>query len=138
MKELSIVITIIAFITLVILYSIGSAGYSHHETTVSKTMGSIVCLSAAIRAYKHEYGVIPKSVAELHSTRNEKHIDFMDDKTNLADAWGKKIKYTVLTNGFEIRSAGPDGNFGTDDDIINNNKDTEPSVGGDGKPAPQP
>ncbi len=35
------------------------------------------------------------------------------------DAWGRKIRYEKLSDsGFRLSSAGPDGEFGTGDDIL--------------------
>ena len=42
------------------------------------------------------------------------------DKGNLADAWGNPFQYKKVSKfKFEIRSAGPDGQMGNEDDIFN-------------------
>ena len=46
-------------------------------------------------------------------------LDQLRDPINKKDAWGNSIQYKKTDDGsFEIRSAGPDGKFGTQDDII--------------------
>jgi len=34
------------------------------------------------------------------------------------DGWGRKVRYSRSQDDFEVRSAGPDGRFGTTDDLI--------------------
>lgn len=36
----------------------------------------------------------------------------------LIDAWGRRVQYTPAQESFEIRSAGPDGRFESDDDVV--------------------
>lgn len=34
------------------------------------------------------------------------------------DAWGNPLRFTRQTSSYELRSSGPDGKFGTEDDIV--------------------
>lgn len=48
---------------------------------------------------------------------------FIEDLSGLKDAWGNEYRYTCPgtynTEGFDLSSNGPDGQEGTDDDIVN-------------------
>ena len=81
-------------------------------------------LKSQLEDYKHTYGSYPKNTQEIKIAVTE---------SLPADYWGKTIKYKsqaedmadisvgrtgLSVKNFELRSAGPDGIEGTDDDII--------------------
>ncbi len=39
-------------------------------------------------------------------------------RAGAVDAWGSKLKIEMVGNGWKVSSAGPDGVFGTDDDVL--------------------
>ena len=45
---------------------------------------------------------------------------YIEEEELPADAWGRQFRYRVVDGKPIIDSAGPDGNFGTDDDNGNN------------------
>ena len=45
-------------------------------------------------------------------------IDARSRMEMLRDGWGRPFRYSRSDNDFEIRSAGPDGRFGSADDIV--------------------
>lgn len=53
-------------------------------------------------------GGLPDSLSNLLAQRH-----FQD-----TDIWGRPLRYVVQTPGFELRSAGQDGRFGTADDVV--------------------
>jgi hypothetical protein len=64
-----------------------------------------------IALYKSQHGKLPEILSDLGKP-SEKNLFFT------ADPWGTKFKYTKLGDDhFELTSAGPDGKFGTSDDI---------------------
>jgi Type II secretion system (T2SS), protein G len=64
-----------------------------------------------IALYKSQHGKLPEALADLGNP-SEKTLFFT------TDPWGTKFKYTKLGDEhFELTSAGPDGEFGTSDDI---------------------
>ncbi len=64
-----------------------------------------------IALYKSQHGKLPAALSDL-GRPSEKNM-FMT-----ADPWGTQFKYTQLGDDhFELTSAGPDGKFGTSDDI---------------------
>jgi hypothetical protein len=72
---------------------------------VSLTSRILYGIVQALDAYGREAGTLPEHLAELSEAGTE-------------DAWGRKLHYAESGLRFEVRSAGPDGRFGTDDDIV--------------------
>ena len=44
-------------------------------------------------------------------------LEGFEDVKNDHDPWGTSLRYTRTEKGFRLASAGPDGSFGTEDDI---------------------
>jgi hypothetical protein len=64
-----------------------------------------------ISLYKQQHGSLPKTLAEIPRAR--------ESMFSPTDPWGKPLAYTPNEDGtFELRSAGPDGEFNTADDIV--------------------
>jgi hypothetical protein len=64
-----------------------------------------------IALYKGQHGKLPDALGDLGKP-SEKNLFFT------TDPWGTKFKYAKLGDDhFELTSAGPDGKFGTSDDI---------------------
>lgn len=63
-----------------------------------------------IGEYERDNDRLPDSLAELAPPEDE-----------LLDGWGKQWRYELRRQapGYELRSAGPDGEFDTDDDAVN-------------------
>jgi hypothetical protein len=91
---------------------------------VAATQASMYHLATLLEDYKRTYGSYPRNTQEIKKAITE---------SLPADYWKKGIKYQsfpeaiagsalgrtgVSFNDFELRSAGPDGKEGTDDDII--------------------
>jgi hypothetical protein len=91
---------------------------------IAATQASMYHLANLLEDYKRTYGSYPRNTQEIRKAITE---------SLPADYWKKSIKYQsfpeaiagsalgrtgVSFNDFELRSAGPDGKEGTDDDII--------------------
>jgi general secretion pathway protein G len=87
-------------------------------------------LSAALGMFEFQNGYYPSSTNALNdlivqpagATNWHKYYDGRDDKIPL-DPWGHPYLYEYPgkheTNAYDLSSAGPDGKFGTADDIAN-------------------
>jgi len=66
-------------------------------------------------------GVYPATLQSLVTRGSESNWrgPYLRDGKLPKDQWNNEFQYTVKENGIEIRSAGPDGQFGTSDDITN-------------------
>ena len=81
------------------------------RTKVDLTKVNIGQLEKAVEFYITTEGSPPADLKELYSSR------FVTG--DVSDAWGRPLRYEKLSDsGFRLTSAGPDGTFGTKDDII--------------------
>ena len=86
---------------------------------VNATRAKIDNISTAIEVYGVDTGVYPSSLSALVSSSGEPNWQgpYLKGGTPV-DAWGTEFQYTLKgESDFVIRSAGPDRNHGTDDDI---------------------
>lgn len=83
-----------------------------NQTRAELTAANLESVSRAIQEWMSESGgQTPESLKDLQKTRNY--------GLDLTDGWGREIIYEkVSDSSFRLRSAGADGRFNTDDDII--------------------
>ena len=74
----------------------------------------------AIESYKADKGSLPPSLDALpvvaHKTAGGG--GYILSGNRLRDAWGHEFQYHCGADGYELRSAGPDGMFQTRDDVV--------------------
>jgi hypothetical protein len=81
------------------------------ESKIKLTKVNLESLSHEVLAYVSEGQDLPESLEALRK--------FHPTAGSLPDAWGRKIRYERLSDeSFRLLSAGPDGVFGTPDDIV--------------------
>jgi len=81
------------------------------ESKIKLTAANLEALSREVLTFASEGQGLPESLDALRR--------FHPTAGSLPDAWGRKIRYERLSDdGFRLRSAGPDGAFETDDDIV--------------------
>ena len=75
-----------------------------------------------IARYRLRFGVIPKTLAMLRDGPDDPQDRQLWTDPMLqevpSDAWGNDFQFTDFGSHFTIRSAGPDRNFGTADDMV--------------------
>lgn len=139
--ELLVVIGIIGVLGGLVLSGIAVARQNAREKTTCTFLDSI---SVALERFRSDYGMYPdgsgdaESSEQLHRALTEKRgfgpylIGLTSEQAEdsdgngskeLLDAWGRPVRYTegrflVDEREFELRSAGRDGDFDTDDDIV--------------------
>ncbi len=116
--EVMLVLVIIAAIAGIAVYNIGGI-----QTTANKMTASnqIKGFKQALETYKLLMQSYPASLDALH----EAPADLPDPSkyTPLykeaipADPWGRPYEYKLNGADYELRSLGPDGQSGTDDDV---------------------
>ncbi len=117
----SIHVATIVAIAAALSVSMGCAPGRKLEAQVAVTRATIKNVGSAVEMFKIDHGVRPKNLDELvtdtghHQWRGPYILD------TPTDAWGRKLTYTKMAMGVTIQSAGPDGVFGTEDDIVNTN-----------------
>jgi len=82
-------------------------------------------LGTAIDTYEVDTGHYPPSLDALlvQGVESDWHGPYVRSTNTFLDAWGHAFRYRHVVRGkddfFELRSAGPDGVFNTEDDISN-------------------
>jgi hypothetical protein len=80
------------------------------ESRVELTRTALEALAAEVTSFAAENG-IPEKLAELRRLRPQFTVPL--------DGWGREIAYERVSDAsFRLLSAGPDGKFRTEDDII--------------------
>jgi Type II secretion system (T2SS), protein G len=83
---------------------------------IRRTNARLKQMADAVEAYRNERGQSPDTdeIAEL--------LDFLSPRylnpPQRFDLWGKQFEYRSRAGGYRLRSAGPDGKSGTDDDLV--------------------
>lgn len=81
------------------------------QTKIKVTAVNLESLSREVLSYAAEGDGLPETLDALRR--------FHPTAAALPDAWGRKIRYERLSDSsFRLRSAGPDGAFETEDDIV--------------------
>ena len=80
---------------------------------------SIDAIKTAVQAYEASTTSLPQSLDDLTKDQPDGRPPLLE-KNKLNDQWGKPVQYKKIGKyKYEIRSAGPDGNINTEDDITN-------------------
>ena len=115
--ELLLVITILA--ALAAMVSVGFAGKGE-EAKITTTRQSLGSIKTAAIAYEIQKGSFPNSLDDL-TVETDTEAALLN-KDTLNDNWGTPFQYKKLSKfKFEVRSAGPDMQFNTEDDITDTN-----------------
>ena len=94
---------------------------------IAATQAAMYHLASLLEDYKRTYGSYPRNTQEIKKAITEslpadywkKSIQYQSFTEAIAEATDPKFGRTGIPfNNFELRSAGPDGKEGTDDDII--------------------
>ncbi len=109
------IVLLVIMLTLVLAFCGGDADKKKATLEDMKTLGSTVMDCITDRGTAPEKGDVNALIKDL--------IPFYAKKLPAKDHWGNEYKYTHGTtpetaDKFSITSAGPDGKFGTGDDIV--------------------
>ncbi|MGB9906698.1 MAG: hypothetical protein ACPLRR_04840 [Candidatus Saccharicenans sp.] len=85
-----------------------------NQTRAELTAVNLEQVARAIQEWMADHeGRVPDSLRELQAGRSY--------GLSLTDGWGRNIRYQKLSETeFELRSAGEDGQFDTEDDVVRN------------------
>jgi prepilin-type N-terminal cleavage/methylation domain len=111
--ELLLVVCILGILAAVVVPNI--MGHDE-EARRTATRTSIKTLAGQVQVFAMRHnGKLPDSLDELsQSTGDEQPLI---DEGSLSDSWGTPFQYTKQGKKFQISSAGPDGEHGTEDDL---------------------
>ena len=115
------IITIFSLVALgailVAVSAVNIRGTSRSCLRVSATFQTLSVIVTAIQAWEVKTGTLPDSLEQL--TVETDDAPAVLTKGSLYDSWGNAFQYTKIgTHRFEVRSAGPNGIMGDDDDIF--------------------
>jgi general secretion pathway protein G len=118
--EVLLVVVILAVIAGIVVVNIFS---TQDEAFKKLAQSQVSAISNSLKQYRLLVGSYPSSLSALH----EKPSDLADgskwspvlEKPVSPDPWGRPYEYKLNGNTFEIRCLGPDGQSGTEDDIVN-------------------
>lgn len=82
---------------------------------------SIQAIRTAIDAYDVDNGTYPPSLQSLVTRDSAPNWSgpYIQEPRMLKDPWGHDFQYSPREDGCEVRSAGPDGQMGSADDLTN-------------------
>ena len=113
--ELLLVVTILGVLASIAVMNLGGTS---EEARIKATQSDIATIQGAVSTYEIRTGKYPSSIDDL-----AKEMDGQKgllDASALTDKWGTKYSFKNEGGGyFEIRSAGPDTEMNTADDIFN-------------------
>ncbi len=112
--ELLLVITILGVLAAVAVKNVGGIG---NESRISATRTSIEAISEAAKMYEIRVGNYPESFDQLFQKIGNAEAP-LEEKSRV-DSWGTPFQYRRDGSSFEIRSAGPDLQMNTEDDLTN-------------------
>jgi general secretion pathway protein G len=113
--ELLLVVAILGILAAVVMVNVQGKG---DDARIVATRTSIEAMKTAVGIFDATKSRLPESLDEL--TTETADSAALLDKANLNDSWGHPFTYKKISKfKYEIRSAGPDGQLATEDDITN-------------------
>jgi general secretion pathway protein G len=121
--ELLLVLTILGILAAIVVPKMAGRG---KEAQIQAAVTQISAFKTALNQFEVDNGYYPKSISDLiQQPRDARkwHGPYLETDAMPADPWGNPYVYTCPgkhnSTSFDIQSAGPDGQLGTDDDICN-------------------
>lgn len=114
--EILLVVVIIGILAAVAVPRLGGRVA---QSQIAAARASIGAISTAIDLYETDNGRLPDSLQNLMTKGSEPNWNgpYLRKAESLRDPWGNEFQYSRQGNTYTVVSAGPDGAFGTADDI---------------------
>ncbi|HPC57977.1 MAG TPA: type II secretion system major pseudopilin GspG [Kiritimatiellia bacterium] len=114
--EILLVVVIIGILAAVAVPRLGGRV---GQSQVSAAKASIGAIGTAIDLYETDNGRLPESLNNLMTKGSEPNWNgpYLRKAESLKDPWGNDFQYTKQGNVYTVASAGPDGSFGSADDV---------------------
>ena len=90
------------------------------QAQVNAAKASIEAIGLAVNMYEVDNGKFPDSLQNLLTKGGEINWNGPYLEKSTKDPWGNDFQYTKNGNSYTIVSAGPDGTFGSEDDVKSN------------------
>jgi general secretion pathway protein G len=118
--EVLLVVAILGILATVVVVNVAGKADASRKTA---TRTSIAGIQSAIQLYEMNTAKYPQSLQNLLTSGGEPNWSgpyLQGGSAALADSWGNVFAYSYKGSGlFEVRSAGPDGQMNTGDDLLN-------------------
>lgn len=115
--EILVVVAILGILSSIVVMKMTGQTDKARITATRTTIDSV---KAGIDRYEMELGKYPENLAELVKEGDDKWPGpFLDQTEVPKDQWGHEFKYEIVGKRVRITSAGPDGQFGSPDDLWN-------------------
>ncbi|MFC1461532.1 type II secretion system major pseudopilin GspG [Verrucomicrobiota bacterium] len=116
--EVLLVVVIIGILVAVVMPKLSGRG---REAEIQAARSSIANISLALDLYEVDNGAYPAGLESLLTKGTEINWrgPYLRTDEIPTDPWKKQFTYTSQDNGYELRSAGPNGTAGDADDITN-------------------
>jgi len=116
--EIMLVVAIMGMLAAVV--AVGLTG-KQKVARVNASRTSIAALGTGIKLYEMETGKLPDTLDNLLRSSGEQNWNgpYIEGGTIQPDAWGTPFSYAKRGEGFEVRSAGPDRQLNSEDDLTN-------------------
>ena len=114
--EILLVVVIIGILAAVAVPRLGGRV---GQSQVAAARAGVGAISTAIDLYETDNGKLPDSLQSLLNKGSEPNWDgpYLKKAESLKDPWGNEFQYSKQGNTYTVVSAGPDGNFGSGDDV---------------------
>lgn len=113
--ELLVVVAILGILATIAIQNIGG---NLDEANATAATASVKSIDEAVITYKIRHnGKLPSSLTALIEESGDKEPILKGGEGALQDPWGNEYKLEIKGSRYWVVSAGPDGQFGTEDDI---------------------
>lgn len=116
--EIMLVVVIIGILVGVAVPRFAKRG---EQARVAAARQGIAGIGVALDLYEVDNGTYPSSLQNLITKGSEMNWNgpYIKDGRVPRDPWGNEFGYRGSSEGYELRSSGPDGQSGSGDDITN-------------------
>jgi general secretion pathway protein G len=114
--EILLVVVIIGILAAVAVPRLGGRVA---QSQVAAARAGVGAISTAIDLYETDNGKLPESLQNLITKGSEPNWNgpYIRKAEGLKDPWGLEYQYSKQGNLYTVASAGPDGSFGSADDV---------------------
>jgi general secretion pathway protein G len=111
------VLLVVAILGILATIAVVGIGGHMEKANITATRGNIDVIGKAVELYRINFNKMPASLQDLTKESEDIEAPLRDIPV---DAWGNAFQFKREGKfRYEIRSAGPDGSMGTDDDLTN-------------------
>ena len=114
--EILLVVVIIGILAAVAVPRLGGRV---GQSQIAAAKASVGAIGTAIDLYETDNGKLPESLQSLITKGAEPNWNgpYLRKAESLKDPWGNEFQYTKSGDTYTVASAGPDGSFGSGDDV---------------------